>query len=73
METISSFAAGDRVKVLDPGLQAVAKIFRDATGEEPPPNDTGTVDSVEGDYVYIIFDDSESMAPYPTREVRHLV
>jgi hypothetical protein len=63
---------GARVWVDDPGLAELRRIMREATGTEPPPNHTGTVDSVEDGLVYIIFDDSGSEAPYPVAEVHPL-
>ena len=68
---------GDRVRVVDPALDALAAIFREATGEEPPPNNVGTVEEIHPAeagvcveaMVVICFDDGESSAPYPLSEV----
>lgn len=57
---------GDRVRVNDPALKSLADIMRNATGEEPPANDTGVIDTIYDDgTAVILFDDSGSAAPYP--------
>ncbi len=60
---------GDRVYVTDPGLDRLRQIMREATGEDPPPNHTGTVEAIWPDGVLIIFDDTGSAAPYPFDDV----
>lgn len=69
---MTDFKPGDRVYVTDPALAEMREIMRRATGEEPAPNHTGTVEEIwdEGD-VLIHFDDGIG-APYPAHEVRHL-
>jgi hypothetical protein len=72
------FNPGDRVYVIDSGLERLRQIMRDATGEEPPPNHHGTVDQDWGDSILINFDDDDrgagqgAAAPYPRAQVRHL-
>ena len=67
-----TFKPGDRVKVNDPGLAELRRIFAEAMQTEPVPNNTGIVDHVGDEYVYITFDDSGQMAPYPIDEVESL-
>lgn len=66
-----TFKPGDRVAVHDPALEQLQAIMRSATDEEPPPNNIGTVDEVDGDRVLINFDDG-GCAPYPARDTRLL-
>lgn len=62
---------GDRVAVDDPALAELRRIMREATGEEPPPNNEGVVDEVWGDRLLINFDDGGG-APYPAGETRRI-
>jgi class 3 adenylate cyclase len=62
---------GDRVKVMDPALAELRATMAAATHEEPVPNHHGTVESVDGDRILIVFDDGGS-APYQRNEVRPL-
>ena len=63
------FKVGDRVYVTDPGLAELRAIMAAATGSAPD-NHRGTVDEIEGAYIYIVFDDG-CAAPYPASDVRH--
>lgn len=68
----TKFQPGDRVYVDDPMLAQLRSIIREYEGYEPPPNHTGTVDSVSEDgRVSIVFDDG-SIAPYGEHET-HLL
>lgn len=62
-------APGDRVAVHDPALEEVQRIFRDATGEEPAPNNQGVVDRIYADGTVLINFDDGGAAPYPANEV----
>lgn len=68
---MTAFKPGDRVAVFDPGLVALQRIFRDATGKEPPPNNEGVIESIEDGLLYVIFDDGQC-APYPASDTRLL-
>ncbi len=76
--TDREFKPGDRVYVIDSGLERLRQIMRDATGQEPKPNHHGTVESDWGDSILIDFDDADrgpgqgAAAPYPRVQVRHL-
>lgn len=69
------FKPGQRVKVNDPGLAELAAIFKEATGEDPPPNNEGVVadDQYEdlSDSIIINFDDGVA-APYPVEMIEAL-
>lgn len=67
---MTKFVPGDRVKVNDPFL-AQLKHIAEQSGEEMPPNNTGTVYKVNGDEVIINFDDGCG-APYPVSDVELL-
>lgn len=65
---------GDRVGVMDEGLFRLRAIMEQATGKPAPPNNIGTVESIEDGLVYINFDSEEgegmgNQAPYPTKDV----
>jgi hypothetical protein len=64
------FEPGDRVAVDDPALADLRRIM-EKYGEPAKPNHHGTVDEVDGDTVFILFDDG-GCAPYPVSETRHL-
>jgi len=68
---MTTFEPGDRVWVVDPGLEALRDIMRRHDGKEPAPNHHGTVDEIEDGRVYINFDDG-GCAPYPAAGVRPL-
>ena len=61
---------GDPVEVLDPGLAEIRRIMRAATGREPAPNHRGVVQETHGGTAYILFDDTQQLAPYPLSQVR---
>ena len=61
------FSPGDRVSVRDPFLARIRQIMIDTTGSAEP-NNTGTVERVEGNEVIINFDDG-CAAPYKDYEV----
>ena len=68
---------GDRVYVMDAGLAQLRGIMRTATGVEPTPNHHGTVQEIDGETVYVCFDNEDGpgqgqLAPYPISDVRHL-
>lgn len=68
---------GDRVQVNCPGLAKQREVMRSIIGKEPTPNHIGTVQEVDGDTAYIVFDseDGEAMgqlAPYPLSLVQPL-
>ena len=71
---MSLLKPGDRVAVDDVGLAELRRIMRQATGEEPPPNNEGVIDEVwdDGDLMYLINFDDGVGAPYPAGEVRLL-
>jgi len=56
---------GDPVYVLDDGL----KKLRDLVPSMPP-NHYGVVDAIEDDYVFVLFDDTGQLSPYPKELVR---
>ncbi len=74
----TEFAPGDRVYVIDPGLAQLREIMARATGEEPPPNNQGTVEELWEDETLLIVFDADGVegagnaAPYPVSEVRLL-
>jgi hypothetical protein len=72
MTTVSDqFKPGDRVLVLDAGLEMLRNIMRQH-GHDPKPNHHGTVAELyDGDEVLINFDDG-GCAPYPINDVRRL-
>ncbi|WP_419708008.1 hypothetical protein [Promicromonospora sp. NFX87] len=63
---------GEQVEVLDEGLAQLREIMRRATGREPKPNHHGVVEQIEDGLVYILFNDTGQLAPYPLAEVRRL-
>jgi hypothetical protein len=63
----------ERVEVVDEGLAQMREIMRQVTGRAPEPNHHGTVERIEGDVAYILFDDTLQLAPYPLAAVRRLV
>lgn len=75
---MADFKPGDRVYVIDAGLDRLRAIMRHATGVEPAPNHHGTVNEVWDDGLILIYFDNEdgpghgSAAPYPPVDVRHL-
>ncbi len=67
---------GDRVAVDDAGLAELRRIMRDATGEEPPPNNEGVIEQVwarDGNVTCLIEFDNGGGAPYPASEIRRIV
>ncbi len=67
-----TFNPGDRVGVKDPGLEQLRTIM--ARYGDAPPNNEGTVDSIEDGFVYINFDEdgveaAGNCAPYPVEDV----
>lgn len=70
---MTPFKPGDRVFVIDAGLQQLREIMHRATGKPPTPNHHGTVEEYwsDSETVLIDFDDGGS-APYPIADVRHL-
>lgn len=62
---------GDRVAVDDPALAQIDAIFR-AVGEEPAPNNVGTVESVREDGTLVIVFDDHGSAPYPRAQTRRI-
>ena len=74
---MTTFKPGDRVYVIDPGLEMLRNIMRSA-GHEPFPNHHGTVTEVWDDGLVLIYFDNEegpglgSAAPYPAEDVRFL-
>ncbi len=68
-------AVGDRVAVTDAALAELQRIMREATGEEPPPNNEGVVDQVwasDGQITYVINFDDGVGAPYPAGATRRI-
>ena len=63
---------GDRVAVDDPALAELQRIFRDALGEEPAPNNEGTVEQAWDDGTLLIFFDDGGSAPYPATDARRI-
>jgi hypothetical protein len=67
--------SGDRVAVDDPGLAELRAIMRSATGEEPPPNNEGVVETEwdeDGTIVFLIDFDDGGASPYPMNSVRRI-
>lgn len=54
---------GDRVTVEDEGLAMLRSICPDM-----PPNNTGTIERIDSECVYVCFDDGQ-LAPYPREQV----
>jgi len=67
-----SFAPGDRVAVDDPALAQLRRIYSDATGTEPAPNNEGVVNEVSDDGTLIINFDDGGCAPYPAAQARKI-
>jgi hypothetical protein len=76
---MSDFKIGDRVYVIDPGLEMLREIMEKATGSAAPnhygnvsaENDETYMDEARDEMLLIDFDDG-ICAPYPISDIRHL-
>ena len=67
-----AFQKGDRVYVVDAGLEKLRELMTRLSGVPAPPNHFGTVESLLDDGEVLIYFDDEVSAPYPASLVHFI-